>query len=71
MTKKQTIIERFAQFASKTKFEDIPSRVVEKIKLQIINSITAIKFSDWHPEALKIYNTEKIKSNNSKKLSYR
>ncbi len=65
MTKKQTIIERFAQFASKTKFEDIPSRVVEKIKLQIINSITAIKFSDWHPEALKIYNAEKIKGNNS------
>ena len=66
MTKKQTIIERFAQFASETKFEEIPSRVVEKIKLQIINSITAIKFSDWHPEALKIYNAEKIKSNNSK-----
>ena len=61
MKSQNTIIENFAEFAVKTKIEDIPKRVIEKIKLQILNSLTAIKFSDWHPEAMKIYNSSSPK----------
>ncbi len=53
-----SIIEDFAEFVCSTQYEDIPKRVIEKVKLQVITSITAAKFSDWHPEALKIYNAE-------------
>ncbi|MHA1150879.1 MAG: MmgE/PrpD family protein [Promethearchaeota archaeon] len=61
-----TIIERFAEFASNTEFEDIPERVIDKVKLQIITSLTASKFSEWHPEALKIYKAEKNRATPNK-----
>ena len=38
------LIEVLAEFASTTRYEDIPQRVVEKVKLQIITSMTAAKF---------------------------
>ena len=60
--KMPTIIERFAKFAADTTLEDIPKRVIEKVKLQIITSLTASKFSEWHPEALKIYKAEESKA---------
>jgi 2-methylcitrate dehydratase PrpD len=66
MKDSKTIIENFAEFASTTKFDDIPPRVIEKIKLQILNCLSAMKFSDWHPEAKKIYETESKKQSNAK-----
>jgi len=54
-----TTISRFAEFASACRYGDIPERVREKVRLQIITSLTAAKFSYWHPAAYRIYAAEK------------
>ncbi|MFX0103819.1 MAG: MmgE/PrpD family protein, partial [Candidatus Hodarchaeota archaeon] len=59
MKKKDTFIQSFARFAHDTRYEDIPQSVVQKVKLQVLNCLTAMKFSDWHPDALKIFDAEK------------
>jgi 2-methylcitrate dehydratase PrpD len=62
MENSTTIIDSFAKFLVNTKFDAIPSRLYEKVKLQILTSISAMKFSDWHPEARKIYEMEKLRT---------
>ncbi len=43
----QNLMEVLAEFASTTRYEDIPQRIVEKIKLQIITSMTAETLSTF------------------------
>jgi 2-methylcitrate dehydratase PrpD len=54
-------IESLADWASKLQLDDIPSRVVEKIRLQILTSITAAAFSPWHQPSKTVLKARKSK----------
>lgn len=62
-----TIIQNFAKFLANTSLNEIPPRLIEKVKLQVLTSLSAIKFSDWHPEARKIFEMEKQRAQGEKK----
>ncbi len=51
MTSQETILERFARFVADTPAADIPERVLAKVRLQVLTSLTAARFSQWHPGA--------------------
>ena len=65
----KSTIEKFAAFAAHISHDDIPDRVIEKVKLQIITYLTAAKFSDWHQGAYKVYCTEKNRNTKPAKAS--
>lgn len=54
-----TAISDFARFSSNLAYEDIPERVREKIRLQILTSLSAARFSSWHPGAAKVLAAER------------
>ncbi|MFH2099599.1 MAG: hypothetical protein ABIJ95_08830, partial [Pseudomonadota bacterium] len=47
----ETILSRFARFVAETPAADIPERVLAKVRLQVLTSLTAARFSHWHPMA--------------------
>ena len=53
-----TILGRFARFAAATTLDDIPPRVIERVRLQILTSLTAAAFSRWHESAGRVRSAE-------------
>lgn len=51
------MIDRIGAWVSALSIEDIPARVIEKIRLQIATSISAAASSPWHEPALKVAKT--------------
>ena len=59
MEEQRSIIEYFADFVSSTELRDIPERVLSKVRLQVINSLTAAMFSAWHAGGRMIFDAER------------
>lgn len=59
--KSSPILENLGRWAAALQFKDIPPRIVEKVRLQILSSITAAASSPWHQPSqavLKARNSE-------------
>ena len=52
-------IEKLAEWAAELQARDIPARVVEKIRLQILTGITAAAFSPWHQPSKTVLSARK------------
>lgn len=59
---KSAILENLGQWAAALQFTDIPSRVVEKIQLQILTTISAAASSPWHQPSKAVLIAKKSQS---------
>ncbi len=54
MTTEATILERFGEWAAGLTLDDIPPRVVDKIRLQMVTSVSASASAPWHEPARRV-----------------
>ncbi|MEW5735107.1 MAG: MmgE/PrpD family protein [Thermodesulfobacteriota bacterium] len=54
-----TIISDFARFAAGLSYESVPERVRQKIRLQVLTSLSAARFSAWHEGAARVLAAER------------
>ncbi len=62
-TGRETIIERVARWAAALRFDDLPSRIVERIGLQIGTTISSAASSPWHTAAQTVARARRSRGN--------